>query len=186
MPENGPEGFLESVYSFNYQNSHFVFLNSEKPEEHLINNTQRNWLVEDLENNKKENVFVVFHEPAFPMKSKEEDSLDENPEERDLFWEIIDEFDVTAVFNGHEHIHSRRLIDSDIFPEAQNEIYQFIVGNTDAFDHKEPSKKRVKREKIDFFYQENVFLIVEVNNQEITVKLYEVEGRLVDEFKFNK
>lgn len=186
FPENGPEDFLESVYSFDYENSHFVFLNSEKPEEHLIDNVQRNWLTRDLENNDKKNVFVFFHEPAFPMKSKVGESLDEMEEEGDLFWEIVDEFNVTAVFNGHEHIHSRRLIDSDVFPEAQNEIYQFIVGNTDAYDHKKPSKKRVKEEKIDFYYQENVFLIVEVKDQEITVELYEVEGKLVDIFEFSK
>lgn len=40
MPDNGPVDYKESVYSFDYGNSHFVVLNSEKPEEHIINKVQ--------------------------------------------------------------------------------------------------------------------------------------------------
>jgi len=64
FPTNGPSGYSEVTYSFDFKNSHFVFLDSDVPDEHQINEAQRNWLDQDLAKNKKENTFVVFHEPA--------------------------------------------------------------------------------------------------------------------------
>ncbi|MFA6193471.1 MAG: metallophosphoesterase, partial [Parcubacteria group bacterium] len=86
FPTNGPEGYLETAYSFDFKNSHFIFLNSDREKEHLVNGDQRVWLEKDLTANKKENTFVFFHEPAYPVSSKITESLDKEPGERDALW----------------------------------------------------------------------------------------------------
>ena len=171
LPTNGPKGYSELVYSFDFQNSHFVVLNSEKPEEHVINKTQRDWLKNDLSKNKKENTFVFFHEPAYPVSSKIGESLDVESGERNALWNILTDNKVAAVFNGHEHIYSRKKIGN---------VYQFVFGNTDSFDHDLP-----KGGVAEYSYKGKHFGIVEVDGKQITVNLYSVEGNLIDSFKFS-
>ncbi|MFZ2187211.1 MAG: metallophosphoesterase [Candidatus Moraniibacteriota bacterium] len=172
LPTNGPDGYSELTYSFNFQNSHFVVLNSEKPKGSIVDKTQRDWLGKDLAANKKENTFVFFHEPAYPVSSKIDASLDAYADERDALWNIFTTYGVTAVFNGHEHIYSRRNIGS---------IYQFVFGNTDSYDHELP-----KSGVAEFSYQGKSFGIVEVAGKQITVNLYEVGGKMINSFQFSR
>lgn len=179
LPTNGPTDFKEIVYSFDYGNSHFVVLNSGSS--NSVNKEQRDWLEQDLDNNQKENTFIFFHDPAWPTGDKVGESLDAHPSERNALWEIVDNHDVTAVFSGHEHLYDRRKITSAQFPGAKNEIYQFIVGNTDSFRHSKP-----RAERVDFYFTNKNYVIVQVSGTEITVKDYSVGNRLMDEFKFTK
>ena len=171
FPTNGPSGYSELVYSFDYKNSHFVFLNSEKPEENLIDSKQRNWLESDLAGTRKENKFIFFHAPAYPLSSKIGESLDEHVKDRDALWAIFKKYNVTAVFNGHEHIHSRRNVEG---------IWQFDFGNTDSFDHELP------KSGADFSYRGQAFGIVEVDGRNIKVKTISVDGKIINEFSFSK
>lgn len=169
LPENGPEGYKELSYSFDFQNSHFVVLNSEKPKEHAVDKIQRDWLEKDLQDSQKDNKFVFFHEPAYPVSSKIDESLDAEPTDRDALWQILKDKKVTAVFNGHEHIASRKKIDG---------VTQFVFGNTDSFDHDLP-----KKDVAEYSYQGKNYGIVEVNGKEVTVNVYSVDGSSLDSFK---
>jgi 3',5'-cyclic AMP phosphodiesterase CpdA len=180
FPTNGPTGFSELTYSLDFGNSHFIFLDSEKPKEGIVNNEQRDWLENDLATNKKENVFVVFHEPAFPVSSKIKESLDKNSEDRDTLWKIFDKYNVTAVFNGHEHIVSRIKIDSSVLPGLKNAIYQFVFANTDSFDHDLPEKGIAEYAN----QGQGCFGIVKVKAKEITVEVYDSDGSILDSFTF--
>ncbi|MDI6778291.1 MAG: metallophosphoesterase [Patescibacteria group bacterium] len=179
-PLNGPGGYVGWTYSFDYENSHFVVLDSNRSQWHLVDQTQRDWLEQYLAANTKENIFVFLHEPAFPVSEKIGSSLDANPASRDAFWEILDRYDVAAVFNGHEHIFTRRKIDSSVFPSAQNSIYQFTLGNTDAYSHPKP------RRSVEYYYRKKSFLTVSVEEEQITVNLRAPEGNLLNSFTFLK
>lgn len=172
LPTNGPEGFSEFAYSFNFKNSHFVVLDSEKPNEHTINEKQRSWLEQDLAKNKLATTFVFFHEPAYPVSSKIGESLDVKSGERDALWDIITRHKVTAVFVGHEHIHSRKKI---------NGIYQIGFGNTESFNHEMP-----KAGMAEYAYRGQNFGLVEVKDKEITVKVYTVDGKLINTKVFTR
>lgn len=172
LPANGPAGYSELAYSFNFKNSHFVVLDSNKPEENIINGTQRAWLEQDLAKNKSANTFIFFHDPAYPVSSKIGESLDVKPKERDALWNIITKYKTTAVFVGHEHIHSRRNI---------NGVYQFGFGNTESFNHEMP-----KPGVAEYAYQGQNFGLVEVKDKEITVKVYTVDGKLLNTKVFAK
>lgn len=170
FPSNGPSGYSELVYSFDYQNSHFVVLNSEKPEEHIINETQRDWLEKNLAASSKKNIFVFFHQPAFPVSSKIGESLDASPKNRNDLWEILVKHKVKAVFCGHEHIASRRKVQG---------LYQFVFGNTDSFHHDMP-----KAGMAEYAHRGRTFGLIEVGEKQITVKTYSVEGNLLNSFTF--
>ena len=180
LPKNGPQGYEELTYSFDFKKSHFVILNSEKPRLHRVDAVQRKWLENDLKENKAENVFVFFHEPAFPGSYGIGKSLDIYEKDRDALWAIIDKYNVTAVFNGHEHIYSRRIIDTSVFPGAVNNIRQFIVGNTDAYERvafKQPNN-------VDFSYDDQCYAIINIRDENITLYLYTVDGNLIETFRF--
>ncbi len=182
FPTNGPAGFSELVYSLDFKNSHFVFLDSDKPDGHQINDVQRNWLEQDLAKNKMTNTFVIFHEPAFPTGAKIDESLDVQASQRNDLWQILDKYNVTAVFNGHEHIVSRRKIDSSVFPGAKNSIYQFVFANTDSFNHDLP-----KPGVAEYASQiQGSFGLVKVDGKEITVETHGPDGKLLDTFTFSK
>ena len=182
LPTNGPAGYDEFTYSFNVGNSHFVVLDTEKPREHRIGQDQLDWLEKDLTENQKDNTFVFYHEPAFPMSYKIGQSLDVYKSNRDALWTILDKYNVTAVFNGHEHIFSRQSIEADDFPSAKNTIYQFIIGNTDAMERQEVNIGS----QVDYYQKGHDFVIVDVNGKEITVKLFSVDGTLINTFTFSK
>ncbi len=182
LPTNGPDGYSEFVYSFNVGNSHFVVLDSEKPKEHIIGQEQLDWLEKDLSVNKQDNTFVFYHEPAFPMSYKVGQSLDVRKDQRDALWAILDKYDVTAVFNGHEHIFSRQNIDANFFPNAKSKIYQFIIGNTDASERQNVAIGN----QVNYYHQGHDFVMVDVAGKEITVKLFSVDGELINSFTFSK
>jgi len=179
-PQNGPEEFRGICYSFDHENSHFVILSSSYPTWHVINSIQRAWLEEDLSANTKENVFVFFHAPAFPVGRKIGNSLDSNPEERNALWEILDRHNVAVVFSGHEHLFARRLIDSAVSSDTQNKIYQIILGNTDAYSIPKPIQS------LEYYYHQKSYLIVNVEGSQINMNLYKPGGRLLDSFSFSK
>jgi len=178
FPTNGPEGFAEFAYSLNVKNSHFVFLDSDKPDSHQINKTQREWLEKNLAANKKENTFAIFHEPAYPVSDKKGESLDFDPSQRNALWEILDRHNITAVFNGHEHIVSRRKITSQVSSVAKNSVYQFVFGNTDSFNHGLPAAGVAEYAN----QGQGRFGLVRVNGKEITVETYDPNGKLLNTF----
>jgi len=141
LPENGPVArsslppYIENVYSFNYGDCHFVCLNSnynyvkgapkDSPQYHTITETQRQWLKMDLQANlDRKYIFVFFHEPAYPTSVHQKKSLDRLPEERDALWQILDTYNVDAVFCGHEHLYTRLLVDKSVDQRWTNPIWQ--------------------------------------------------------------
>jgi UDP-2,3-diacylglucosamine pyrophosphatase LpxH len=172
FPTNGPAGFSELVYSLDHGDSHFVVLASDNPGENKINSTQRSWLEQDLARSKKTNKFVFFHEPAYPVSSKIGESLDVNNKERNALWDIFEKYGVTAVFSGHEHIHSRKNI---------NGIYQFGIGDTDMTAHAAP-----KPGAAEFSYVGHHYGIVAVKGKAVNVKIYNTGGGLINSFDFSK
>lgn len=170
LPTNGPAGYSELAYSLDFGNSHFVVLDSEKPNEHAVNNVQRAWLDQDLSANQKENTFVFFHEPAFQMSQDAKDALDANPKERDALWNILKKHNITAVFYGHLHMFARK---------NQDGINQFVVGDTDSTADDIPQKGLT-----DFGLTGHHYSVVEVSGKNIAIKTYTVDGNLVDTFQF--
>lgn len=170
LPGNGPAGFTRLAYSFDFENSHFVVLDSEKPEEGYINATQRDWLDKNLAVTAKDNIFIFYHEPAFQTSTAAKHGLDAHPKERDALWDIITKYHVKAVFSGHDHIYTRKNIRG---------VYQIVAGNiqSDNIDTPNPGAA-------EYSYNKSGYLIVAINGKKINLKFYSVDGNLINSFDF--
>ncbi|MCK4872939.1 MAG: DNRLRE domain-containing protein [Phycisphaerales bacterium] len=120
----GPSGGVETTYSFEYGNAHFVVLNeyydgvSDVGTDGDIVPELYAWLEDDLGVNTKKWVFVLGHEPAYPQPDMHwgdsrhiGDSLDQYPAHRDAFWALLDAYNATAYITAHTHRYSRYLQD---------------------------------------------------------------------------
>jgi len=117
-------------YSFDYGNSHFIVLDTNKAflsegqtaagrklepgsEEYAIQTqaagfepggAQYEWLRKDLAGTRKTHVFVFFHEPAFSYGGH-----DGSPAIQRVLCPLFEKYRVTAVFSGHSHGYERFL-----------------------------------------------------------------------------
>jgi hypothetical protein len=116
---SGPVNCEETTYSFDFKNAHFVVLNEyydgagdTKADGNIVPELLL-WLKNDLDKNTKPFVFIFGHEPAFPMPDEywkkirhHGDSLDKYPENRDAFWNLLEDKRVAAYICGHTHCYS--------------------------------------------------------------------------------
>lgn len=107
------------------------------------------------------------------MSDKATESLDAEPSQRNALWEILEKHNVTAVFNGHEHIVSRRKV---------GKVYQFVFGSTDSFNHGLPAAGVAEYAN----QGQGRSGIVKVRGKEITVEVYDPDGKLLNTFIFSK
>lgn len=104
-PGNGPSGAPKgTIYSFDRGEAHFIITNQYwNYKNGGYTDEQLNWIDEDLQASQQPYNFIVGHEPAYPMDRHVGNSLDADPEMRDIFWEILSKNDVQAFFCGHTH-----------------------------------------------------------------------------------
>jgi predicted phosphodiesterase len=100
-------------YYYDYGNTRFIAVDaySELGAMGVINDAGRNWVESVIVSASEEikNVFIFFHEPAYPQFRHIGDSFDENVQLRDAFWAMLGKHKnkVKGVFCGHTH-HSYR------------------------------------------------------------------------------
>ena len=112
-----PQNCRETMYSFDYQNAHFVVLNEYyngtsdcSTSNGYISDATYSWLVQDLQGNRKPLVFVFGHEPAYPKYRHWDDCLNRNIASRDRFWELLNDEKVAAYICGHTHFYYRKKV----------------------------------------------------------------------------
>jgi len=130
----GPPGAVETCYSFDHGNAHFVVTNQyfdgasdTAPGGGTVSDALYDWVADDLSRTRKPYIFVVGHEPAYPMPDMDngrlrhvEKSLDKHPDKRDRFWSLLARQNVTAFLCGHSHNASISKI---------NGVWQVDVGH---------------------------------------------------------
>jgi len=115
----------ERWYSFDRGSVHFIGLDSNN-----VTSTQTTWLRNDLTAARANNaqwIFVTFHHPAYS-------SGDHHGRDLDVYqnWcPIFEEFEVDAVFAGHDHIYERTVVCRDFYPNNRGVVY-FVVGTGGA------------------------------------------------------
>jgi Calcineurin-like phosphoesterase len=149
---NGPDDEKGLTYSFDYNNVHFVFINTERwyygdPDDlsddrrdwHYVKHLD--WLEDDLKKANERNVDYIFisgHDVPFPIGGHLHDGLpnlgwgftlpiDSTKQwfvdQRDKFWNILKNNNVAAYLCGHEHLYGRQSVDG---------VYQIVAGSSGA------------------------------------------------------
>ncbi len=115
-PANNPAG-TEMYYSFDYGVAHFVCLDSTTLRTDPAN-AQNVWLEADLAANSKPWTFVFFHHPPFSSGNHGDE------EDVQTTWvPLFEQYDVTMVFNGHDHIYDAYL---------KEDVYYIVTGGGGA------------------------------------------------------
>lgn len=168
MPDNGPIGLKELVYSFDYKNTHFVMLDTNIYNSfRRLGDAQRAWLENDLKQNKDKLIFVFGHEPAYPIGNHMGDSLDRFPVERDGLWSLFEKYDVRAYFCGHEHVYNKSM---------HNGVLQVITGGGGAPLH-------AQQKKGGFYH----FVIVDIKDSGIyRILVKDIGGNIRDRFVLSR
>jgi len=98
LPKNGPAGIPpERTYRFAYRNALFLVLDSNQPAD-----AQRAWLAEQLAASNATWNFALFHHPVYSSAPRRD-----NPEIREHWGAVFDEYHVDMVFTGHDHAYLR-------------------------------------------------------------------------------
>jgi len=175
QPTNGPTGFKELAYSFDYGNCHFVCLDSDVYNDpSRINSVQRQWLQLDLMATDKLHKFVFAHEHAYPPQGSTHSSLEKYPADRDAFWNILLAYHVDAYICGHIHLWNRDFFISSGYgnPPADTSVKQIIDGTCGA-----PITYGYGGE----FYH---FVVWDVNGREVKAKVVDNYGAVRDSFSY--
>jgi len=113
LPSQGEAGGVasgtEQYYAFDYGNVHVVSLDSQlsnrDPAQRLA---MRDWLVDDLGQNRLDWTVVIFHHPTY-TKGQNHDSDREQAEidMRETFAPVFEDHGVDVVYSGHSHSYER-------------------------------------------------------------------------------
>lgn len=149
---NGPDDEKGLTYSFDYNNVHFVFIDTERwyygdlddlgddrRDWHYVKHLD--WLENDLQKANERNVeyiFVFGHDVPFPIGGHLHDGLpnlgweftlpiDSTKQwfvnQRDKLWNILKNNNVAAYLCGHEHVYGRQSVEG---------VYQIVAGSSGA------------------------------------------------------
>ena len=88
------------VYTLNYGNAQFFVLDSNCEFFHLW--TQRQWLEEQLKKSQAKWKILVLHHPLYSIKSSNNNMI-----QRWMFDDLVNQYGVDLVLQGHEHAYAR-------------------------------------------------------------------------------
>ncbi len=92
-------------YSFDYNNAHFIVLNSNDDEDNGISAEQIEWLKADAQASEAEWKFVMLHKAPYSNGSHYDD--DDVIELRKVLSTLMPELDIDMVLQGHDHVYLR-------------------------------------------------------------------------------
>lgn len=184
LPNEQLKGYKRTVYYFDYKNARFIVLNSDRTDSdgrYVIKEEQRIWLENILAESKSKYNFVMLHVPAFPTGHHYGEALDANEKERDEFWKIIDRYNVTAVFAGHEHNYCRRVVDKSLYDDndimLKNSIYHIVSGGAgSSLDTHMSDIRNVKIGPLRVYH----YVVLDIDDDKASLQAYDYENYLID------
>jgi len=153
LPDNGPDTEKKMTYSFDVGPCHIAAVKTFSPIAGYRVDTD--WLAQDLSASSAPVKLVFGPAPAYPALLHVGSSLDESPDQRNQFWDLLASQNVKAYFCGHEH-----LLDHWMY----NGVHQIIAGGGGGFST---------------FHH---YLIVDADEEELTINVHRYTGELYRQF----
>ncbi len=171
-PQNGIESLKGSNFSFDYNNAHFVVLNSEYDLEQ-----QKEWLRNDLKKTDKLWKFVAFHRGPYG-------SIYDSEHIRQVWTPVFDEFEVDVVMNGHDHVYVRSFPMKNMEKAKDGKGTIYIVGGSTGPKYYQVVN-RDWHEKTDGELVQ-MYVSAHIVDNEVKFEVRTINDRLVDEFTLVK
>lgn len=159
--ETSKNSGTEDYYSFNYDNTHFVSLNSNL--NYSVGSDMYEWLDADLAATTKKWVIVYFHHP--PYSSGEHGS---SPELQSILVPLFEEHNVDLVLNGHDHTYERFNTINGV---------QYIVtggGGSSLYDLVD------ELDESALFLSENHFVGLTISHKQLRIQAIDEDGFVFD------
>ncbi|OPX86462.1 MAG: Alkaline phosphatase precursor [Pelotomaculum sp. PtaB.Bin104] len=176
LPDNGPEGFKQTFYSFDYGDAHFVILNSSNNTDERV----KQWLREDLKNTTKKWKFAVFHIPAYPATY---DYKEIDKSIRVNWVPLLEQNMVDMVFVGHQHQYMRThpIYQGEVQTEPAYGIV-YVMGNAGSKTYAGGGGfPYIAVEQTGSNYQ-----VVDIEGDVLTLTSKQSTGELIENYTINK
>ena len=185
VEEELPEILHETVYTVDFQGVQFIALNSNREQE-----AQIPWLKKQLQKKGPRWRVVTFHHPIFSPGNDRD-----NPELRDAWKPIFDEYGVDLVLQGHDHTYARGQVPvqshdgvfkKDTFQTmyvtsvSGPKMYEIREGKFDSYGDEHGLVPQRQAENTQFFQ------VIEVDGNTITYSAYTAVGELYDQAVITK
>lgn len=166
--KNNTKAFLEApksksksqaYYSFDYQNAHFLILNTEVGVKK--GSPQWKFAEKDLKESNKKWKFVVFHIPAYSSGGQ-----GENENMKNMCSGIFEKYGVDIVLTGHTHFYEHNFV---------NGIHHFVIAGGGSPLYTPKGKEYTVKSEKKFH-----FAMFEVNENIIKIEVIGREGEIID------
>lgn len=175
LPENGPEGFSEEFYSFDYANCHVLVLNSwiYSGEQALTDEDYAsisNWIAQDLAESTADWQIVVTHVPVYEVHSDTTaDAV------RGNWAQLFEQYGADLVFVGHQHVYSRSYPMYEGAINYQNGV-TYIMGNAGQKVYDSADETFSERT----VYEIATYQLVRIDGDALTVQTFDIDGNELD------
>ncbi|MFW9956201.1 MAG: metallophosphoesterase family protein, partial [Candidatus Thorarchaeota archaeon] len=174
---NGSEGETELYYSFDWQNIHFIFLNTIDGwtgDSFACPQAQWDWLNADLLSNDKEFIVVSMHNPSYSIRAERTDRWAQANSIRATFHELFQEEGVDIVFSGHDHQYYRTFRDG----------IQYVVTGGGGAPLYDIQTVGTVWQAGDVGFSEYHYCVCQIDESAstLTVKVYLLNGTIADSF----
>ncbi len=180
LPRNGPEGYEEMFYSFDYGICHIVVLNSNLMGAPGIGDYDKliKWLKNDLKNSEQRWKLVVFHHPPYPVV------YDWRAEHLQNNWvPFLEQCGADMVLVGHQHVYMRTkpVLDGAIKSDGEGIVY--IMGNAGT-KHYGPGPD------YDYIAKQVAYVsnyqIISIDGDTLTLIAKDADGNIIDSYEIVK
>lgn len=178
-PLNGPKGLEETSFYSDYQGVRIIGLNCMEKWD-----VQSEWLETTLKNNPNKWTIVMYHYPIYSASSGRD-----NQRWRDALKPILERHKVDLVLQGHDHVYTRGHDNpSDSLKSRKDRhsiVYVVSVSGGKMYDLRADWKdynatRDRKGENIQLFQ------VIHVDGNKLTLKSYTATGKLYDSFTILK
>ena len=178
LPENGPEGLLETAYFIDYQGVRFIAMNSQAANlDSSIMDKQAAWFEKIIKENPMRWNVVIHHHPIYSTKNGRD-----NDEWRQKMEPLYKKYHVDIVLQGHDHTYgrginmplgvSRKKPDGPIYVVSVSGPKMYDIGLQNWMDRAAANTQ--------------LYQVITIDNGKLAFKAYTVNGDLYDAFDLEK
>jgi 3',5'-cyclic AMP phosphodiesterase CpdA len=194
-PTNGPPGYERLAYSFLSPGGDAFFaaldpyfLTDNETPGHLggnVTSAQLDWLADQVAQTKAAHRFLFIHTPYYYVTGQDPDENSTSNDSHTKLWYLLDQnrFDFLAC--GHQHLYSRKTIDSSILPNPplpgpivwKNNVVQLLNGTCGAHPDNstayivDPTLWHVSNPPETYY-----FSVVDIDGHKATVTSYKTDN----------
>ncbi|WHH57763.1 metallophosphoesterase family protein [Petroclostridium sp. X23] len=188
LPQNGPDGYKEQFYSFDYANAHFVVLDSNVMGDGEQCKSEIEWLENDLKNSTKKWKFAIFHHPPYCVNSGNSGDDVKAEMMRESWVPVLEENGVDMVFVGHQHMYMRTFpIKAGEVQEKQTDgITYVMVNSSDKYYVNPETHDYIKKVFYGADEGTNNYTVINIDGNVLTMTTRDTDGNVKDMYKINK